>query len=431
MQRNLMNSEIFIYYFTIKNMKGINVKMEYDVRDIGLASVGQQKIDWVAKWMTVVNRLRDRFIDDGVFNGKRVAICIHLEAKTAYLALTLQRLGADVWITSSNPLSTKDDVCAALAKNGVHVFAKHGASEAEYNGFIKAIVDAKPHVVVDDGGDICDFFHSHPECASELKGICEETTSGVNRLKELESQGKLRYPAVGINDAQSKYLFDNRYGTGQSTWTAITHLTNMSVAGKVVVIVGYGWVGRGIAIRAKGMGAEVIITEIDPWKGLEARMDGFRVMPITNAAPLGDFFITATGEKKVIRTEHMEKMKNGAFLSNAGHFDYEIDVRGLKDMARSHEHVREEVDEFTLSNDHRLYLLASGGIINIAGGLGHPVEILDLSFGLQLASMHYVLSSKNLEAKFYKVPDEIDEMIVRERLQADGIEIDVDMRDQF
>lgn len=405
--------------------------MEYLVKDLNLAPEGQRKIDWVAKWMKVVNRLRDRFAEDGVFKGKRVAICIHLEAKTAYLALTLQRLGADVWITSSNPLSTKDDVCAALAKNGVHVFAKHGASQKEYNGFIKSIVDAKPHVVVDDGGDICEFFHSTSEYATELRGICEETTTGVNRLKELDSRGKLKYPAVGINDARSKYLFDNRYGTGQSTWTAITHLTNMSIAGKVVVIVGYGWVGRGIAIRAKGMGAEVIITEIDPWKGLEARMDGFRVMPITDAAPLGDFFITATGEKKVIRTEHMEKMKNGAFLSNAGHFDYEIDIIGLKNIAKSLENVREEVDEFTLSNDHCLYLLASGGIINIAGGLGHPVEILDLSFGLQLASMHYVLSSKNLEAKFYKVPDEIDEMIVRERLQADGIEIDVDMRDQF
>ncbi len=405
--------------------------MNYDVKDITLAHIGQEKIDWVAKWMKVVNGLYDKFKDDNIFSGKRIAICIHLEAKTAYLALTLQRLGAEVWITSSNPLSTKDDVCAALAKNGVHVFAKHGASPEEYRGFIQAIVDSKPHTVVDDGGDICEFFHENPEYAVNLKGICEETTSGVNRLKELEKQGKLRYPSIGINDAQSKYLFDNRYGTGQSTWTAITHLTNMSIAGKVVVIIGYGWVGRGVAVRAQGMGAEVIVTEINPWKALEARMDGYKVMPITDAAPLGDFFITATGERMVIRTEHMEKMKDGAFLSNAGHFDFEVDVPGLKRIASSLQHVRDEVDEYTLKNNHRIYLLAQGGIINIAGGLGHPVEILDLSFALQLASMHYVLSATELEPKFYRVPDDIDEMIVRERLKADRIEIDEDIRYKY
>ncbi|MBU0710563.1 adenosylhomocysteinase [bacterium] len=405
--------------------------MNYDIRDINLAPAGQEKIDWVAKWMKVVNGLYKKFKDDDVFTGKRIAICIHLEAKTAYLALTIQRLGAEVWVTSSNPLSTKDDVCAALAKNGVHVFAKHGASQEEYRGFIKAIVDAKPHTVVDDGGDICEFFHKNPEYAVNLKGICEETTSGVDRLKELEKQGKLRYPSIGINDAQSKYLFDNRYGTGQSTWTAITHLTNMSIAGKVVVIVGYGWVGRGVAVRAQGMGAEVIVTEIDPWKGLEARMDGYKVMPIADAAPLGDFFVTATGECMVIRTEHIQNMKDGAFLSNAGHFDFEVDVPGLKKIAKSVEHVRDEIDEYVLKNDHRIYLLARGGIINIAGGLGHPVEILDLSFALQLASMHYVLSATDLEAKFYRVPDEIDEMIVRERLKADGIAIDEDIRYKY
>ncbi|RKY58263.1 MAG: adenosylhomocysteinase, partial [Candidatus Neomarinimicrobiota bacterium] len=368
---------------------------------------------------------------DGVFSGKRIGICIHLEAKTAYLALTMQRLGAEVWITSSNPLSTKDDVCAALAAKGIHVFAKHGASPEEYRDFIRAIVDVKPHSVVDDGGDICEFFHKNPEYGINLKGICEETTSGVTRLKELEKQGRLRYPAIGINDARSKYLFDNRYGTGQSTWTAITHLTNMSIAGKVVVIVGYGWVGRGVAVRAQGMGAEVIVTEIDPWKALEARMDGYKVMPIADAAPLGDFFITATGERMVIGTEHIRKMKSGAFLANAGHFDFEIDVPGLKKMARSSEHVRGEIDEYLLENNHRIYLLAQGGIINIAGGLGHPVEILDLSFALQLASMHYVLSAKNLKPQFYQVPENIDEMIVREWLKVDGINIDEDIRYKY
>lgn len=405
--------------------------MNYDIRNITLAPAGQEKIDWAAKWMKVVNGLYEKFKDDGVFSGKRIAICIHLEAKTAYLALTIQRLGAEVWITSSNPLSTKDDVCAALAKNGVHVFAKHGASQKEYRNFIKTIVDAKPNAIVDDGGDIYEYLHKNREYAGDLKGICEETTSGVNRLKELDEQGKLRYPAIGINDAQSKYLFDNRYGTGQSTWTAIAHLTNMSITGKVVVVVGYGWVGRGVAIRAQGMGAEVIVTEIDPWKGLEARMDGYRVMPIADAASLGDFFVTATGERMVIRTEHFKKMKDCAFLANAGHFDFEIDVPGLKKIAKSAEHVRDEIDEFLLKENQRIYLLARGGIINIAGGMGHPVEIMDLSFALQLASMHYILSATNLEPKYYCVPNEIDEMIVRERLKVDGVEIDKDIRYKY
>ena len=405
--------------------------MVYDIRDISFANEGQRKIDWVSKWMKVVNTLHDKYKEDGVFKGKRIAICIHLEAKTAYLALTLQRLGAEVWITSSNPLSTKDDVCAALAKHGVNVFAKYGASKEEYNNYIENIVNAKPHTVVDDGGDICEYFHKNPKYATNLQGICEETTSGVNRLKELEKNGKLKYPSIGINDAQSKYLFDNRYGTGQSTWTAITHLTNMSVAGKVVVVVGYGWVGRGIAVRAQGMGAEVIVTEIDPWKGLEARMDGYKVMTIDEASRLGDIFITATGEKMVIRKEHMKNMKDGAFLANAGHFDYEIDVNGLKTITKTVNHVREEIDEHIINSNQKIYLLAQGGIINIAGGFGHPVEILDLSFALQLASMHYILSTKDLEPKFYRVPKEIDEMIVRQRLILDGIEIEKDIRYKY
>ncbi|MBU0529974.1 adenosylhomocysteinase [bacterium] len=405
--------------------------MQYDISDITLAQAGQEKIEWVSKWMKVVNGLYEKFKNDGVFSGKKIAICIHLEAKTAYLALTIQRLGAEVWITSSNPLSTKDDVCATLVKNGIHVFAKHGVSKEEYAGFVRTIVESKPDIVVDDGGDICEYLHQYPKYAVNLKGICEETTSGVNRLKELEKKGKLRYPAIGINDAQSKYLFDNRYGTGQSTWTAITHLTNMSVAGKVVVIVGYGWVGRGVALRALGMGAEVIVTEIDPWKGLEARMDGYRVMPINKAAALGDIFITATGERMVIRTEHMKNMKDGAFLANAGHFDYEIDVPGLKEISKIATHVREEIDEYIIKKNKKIYLLAQGGIINIAGGFGHPIEILDLSFALQLASIHYILSTTDLEPKFYCVPKDIDEMIVRERLKVDGIEIDKDNRYKY
>ena len=396
----------------------------YLVTDIKLAPRGQQKIDWVAKWMSVLNCLCHKYSETDVFKNKRVALCIHLEAKTAYLALMIKRLGAEVWITSSNPLSTKDDVAAALAKNGVHVFAKHGATRAEYQLFLHSIVENKPHVVVDDGGDVCELLHEFPEFGNELNGICEETTTGVIRLKELAEKKKLLYPAIAINYAKSKYLFDNRYGTGQSAWTAIMHLTNMNIAGKVVVVVGYGWVGKGIVLRAKGLGAEVIVTEIDPWKALEARMDGFRIMPIAEACPLGDLFVTTTGFRNVIRKEHFTKMKNGAFLANAGHFDYEIDVPELKKLAAHSHTVREAIEEFTLSDQKKLYLLAKGGIINIAGGLGHPVEIMDLSFSVQLGCIFRLLASPKLEPQVYPVPSEVDEMVVREKLKTDGIRID-------
>lgn len=396
----------------------------YQIKDINLAPQGQQKIDWVAKWMTVLDSLYYKYSETDVFKNKRIALCIHLEAKTAYLALTIKKLGAEVWITSSNPLSTKDDVSAALARNGIHVFAVHGANEKEYFSFLNSIVENKPHIVVDDGGDVCELLHNFPQYGKELKGICEETTTGVLRLEKLARRKKLLYPAIAINDAKSKYLFDNRYGTGQSAWTAIMHLTNMNIAGKIIVVIGYGWVGKGIALRAKGLGAEVIITEIDPWKALEARMDGFCVKPIIDAAPSGDLFITTTGFSKVVRKEHFEKMKNGAFLANAGHFDYEIDVPELKNISIAHQTVREEIEEFTLPNENKLYLLAQGGIINIAGGLGHPVEIMDLSFSVQLGCIYHLLFSEKLEPQTYPVPVEIDEMVVREKLKADGIKID-------
>ena len=403
----------------------------YLVENIDLAPAGQQKIDWVARWMNVLNGLRERFSGDSVFDGKRVAICIHLEAKTAYLATVIRQLGAEVWITSSNPDSAKDDVCAALAKNGIHVYARHGASEEEYESFVRAIVAGKPHAVVDDGGDVCEYLHRHPEYAADLKGICEETTTGVVRLKEKAQRGQLRFPAIAINDARSKFLFDNCHGTGQSTWTAIMHLTNLTVVGKTVVSVGYGWVGRGVAKRAAGLGAEVIVTEIDPWKAWEARMEGFRVMPIRQAAPLGDFFVTCTGEENVIRLEHMAEMKEGAFLANAGHFGYEIDVPGLHRTAESVSTVRDEIEEFVMPSGKHLYLLAKGSIINIAGGLGHPAEIMDMSFSLQLACMHHILASGRLEPKVYKVPVEIDELVVREKMAVDNIRIDEDLRGEI
>ncbi|MFH0882494.1 MAG: adenosylhomocysteinase [bacterium] len=412
-------------------MKSSSVSREtFIVQDLGLAEQGCVKIDWVARWMTVLNGLREQFSHQSIFTGKRVAISIHLEAKTAYLAQVIQDLGAEVWITSSNPHSAKDDVCAALAKRGIHVYARKGADQDEYERFVHEIASCKPHALIDDGGDVTEYLHQHPEFAVELKGVCEETTSGVARLKQRDAEGSLLFPAIAINDAQSKYLFDNRYGTGESTWSAITHLTNVTVAGKTVVCVGFGWVGRGVAMRAAGMGAEVIVTEIDPWKAWEARMEGFRVMPIQEAAPLGDYFITNTGEENVIRLEHMRIMKDGAFLANAGHFGNEIDVPGLNRETSSIQSVRDEIDEYNLRNGKRLYLLAKGSIINISGGLGHPIEIMDLSFSLQLASVHFILETDGLKNLLYRVPKIIDERVVRTKMQQDGIAIDEDLRNK-
>jgi len=398
---------------------------DFIVRDINLASKGLQSIEWVSKWMPVLDNFYFQFKSENVFENKKIALCIHLEAKTAYLALTIKKLGAEVWVTSSNTLSTKDEVAAALAVNGIHVYAKHAAPREEYWSYLEKILKNNMDVVVDDGGDICEYLHEHPEYGKNLKGICEETTTGVNRLKMLDKTGKLKYPSIAINDAKSKHLFDNRFGTGQSTWTAITQLTNMNIAGKIVVVAGYGFVGKGVAERADGMGAEVIITEIDPWKALEARMDGHLVMTMADAASLGDFFVTTTGCSSIIRMEHILNMKNGAFLSNAGHFDFEIDICALKKSALSHVVVRDEVEEYTLENGKKVYVLASGGIINIAGGLGHPVDIMDMSFSVQLGCIHYFLSSNKLESKLYKVPDEIDRMVTEKKLKAEGITIDI------
>lgn len=396
----------------------------YLVKDINLAEKGEQLINWVSNKMPVLDGLYEKFKTTGAFKNKKVALCIHLEAKTAYLALTIKKLGAEVWVTSSNSLSAKDEVAAALAKNGIHVYAIHGASSKKYWSFLESILKNKMDVTVDDGGDVCEYLHKHPEYGENIKGICEETTTGVNRLKELERKGKLKYPAIAVNDAKSKHLFDNRYGTGQSTWTAITHLTNMNVAGKTVVVAGYGWVGKGVSARADGMGAEVIVTEIDPWKALEARMDGHRVMSMSDAAPLGDYFITTTGFSSIIRMEHILKMKNGAFLANAGHFDFEIDIPSLKKEAKSCKVVRDEVEEYLLENGKIIYVLAQGGIINIAGGFGHPADIMDMSFSVQLGCLHYFLSSDKREPKLYKVPEEIDRLVTEEKLRVEGITID-------
>jgi adenosylhomocysteinase len=396
----------------------------YDVRDLSLAPKGLVQIEWVQNWMPVLNGLQGRFRETGVFANKKIALCIHLEAKSAHLALTLKKLGADPWITSSNPNTVKDEVAATLASSGIHVFARHGADKEQYWSYLETILKNQVDVAVDDGGDFCELLHEKPEYAARLKGICEETTTGVTRLKERERAHRLKYPAIAVNDAKSKHLFDNRYGTGQSTWTAITILTNLNVAGKTVVVLGYGWVGRGVAARASGMGAEVIITEIDPWKALEATMDGHHVMPIADAAAKGDFFITTTGRSRVLRMEHIEQMQHGAILANAGHFDYEIDIPSLKESARSRRVVRPEVEEYTLPSGKKIYVLAEGEIVNIAGGLGHPADIMDMSFSLQLGCIHHFLSAGPLAARVYGVPEEIDRMVAAEKLRAEGYRID-------
>jgi adenosylhomocysteinase len=304
----------------------------YDITDISLEDEGRRKIEWVSHKMPVLNKLCDRFQGDGVFRGKTVAVSIHLEAKTAYLCLILKKLGAEVWATGSNPFSTKDDVCATLAKDGVNVFAHHGVSAEDHRKELGSLLKSYPQAVLDDGADICMAMHDFPEYGERLNGFSEETTTGVLRLRQLESTGKLLFPAVTVNNAKSKHLFDNRYGTGQSTWTAVTHLTNLTIGGKKVVILGYGWVGRGVATVAQGMGAHIIITELDPWKALEAHMDGYEVMPLADAVRCGDIFITATGLEGVLRTEHLVAMKSGALIGNAGHSDLEIDVPALRKM---------------------------------------------------------------------------------------------------
>jgi adenosylhomocysteinase len=396
----------------------------YDVTDMTLADEGRRKIEWISHRMPVLNTLCTRFQGDGVFQNKTVAVSIHLEAKTAYLCLILKKLGAEVWATGSNPFSTKDDVCATLAQDGVHVFAHHGVNEADHQKELSSLLKSHPQAVLDDGADICMAMHGSPEFGDRLNGFSEETTTGVLRLRQLERAGKLLFPAVTVNNAKSKHLFDNRYGTGESTWTAVTHLTNLTVGGKKVVILGYGWVGRGVATIAKGMGAHVIITERDPWKALEAHMDGYEVMPLADAARFGDLFITATGLEGVLRAEHIAEMKSGALIGNAGHSDLEIDMPAIRAMARSVDETRENVYEYRFPNGRSVVLIADGHIVNIAGGFGHPAEILDMSFSLQLASLHYLLRTPKRKPGVYEVPDEIDELVVRQKLIAEGIAIE-------
>lgn len=395
------------------------------IRDPSLAPAGALKIEWVKAHMPVLNEIRRRFADRPLA-GLRIAICLHLEAKTAYLAQVLQAAGADVAIAGSNPLSTQDDVCAALADAGVTVYAWHGCTAEEYDEFLHKLCDFKPHIVIDDGGDLVHLLHKERQDALDgIIGGAEETTTGVHRLEAMAAAGELKFPMLAVNDALCKHLFDNRYGTGQAAWDGIMRATNLTVAGKTAVVCGYGWCGKGVAQRAKGLGARVIVTEVDPVRAIEALMDGHQVMSMSEAAAHGDFFITVTGMRDVIRREHFEKMKDGAILANAGHFDVEINIPDLAGLATERRPARQNVEMFQLADGRRLFLLAAGRLVNLAAADGHPAEIMDMTFALQALAVDYVRrEAANLQPGVIRVTRELDEQVARLRLAALGIEID-------
>ncbi len=399
----------------------------FDVKDLALATEGIRRIEWADRQMPVLAAIRDRFEREQPLNGYRIAACLHVTTETANLARTLKAGGADVVLCASNPLSTQDDVAAALVEEfDISVFAIKGEDNDTYYSHIEAAVDHKPHLTMDDGADVIGVLHSaRREQLGDIIAGTEETTTGVIRLKALEADGKLGFPIIAVNEAKTKHLFDNRYGTGQSTVDGIIRATNVLLAGKRFVISGYGWVGRGVAMRARGMGAHVIVTEVDPMPALEATMDGYEVLPMEKAAEIGDIFCTATGDKNVIARQHMERMKDGAILANTGHFNVEIEISALRDIAVETRHAREFVEEFTLEDGRRIYLIADGRLVNLSAAEGHPALVMDMSFANQaLAAEYAIANASTLERKVYPVPTEIDEEIARLKLATMGVEID-------
>jgi len=399
---------------------------DYIVRDLSLAPAGRLKIDWVKEHMPVLNAIREDFERDRPFAGVRVALSIHLEAKTAYLAEVIQAGGAQVAVTGSNPLSTQDDVAAALAASGINVYAWYNATDREYRDHLLHVLDTGPRVVIDDGGDLVGLLHTaRREQAANVAGGCEDTTTGVRRLEALDREKKLLFPMLAVNDALCKFLFDNRYGTGESVWSGIMRTTNLVVAGKTVVVLGYGWCGKGVAMRARGLGARVIVCEVDPVKAIEACMDGYQVLSSEQAAALGDIFITVTGCRDVLCRSHFEKMKNGAVLANAGHFDVEINLHDLGDLAQERRTARHNIEQFTLTGGRKIYLLGGGRLVNLAAGDGHPTEIMDMSFAIQALSARYIQeNARNLDRRLYRVPEEIDRRVALLKLNSLGITID-------
>lgn len=401
--------------------------MEYDVKDIGLAEKGKLRIEWAERSMPVLRLIRERFKKEKPLNGITLGACLHVTTETANLAITLKEGGASVYLCASNPLSTQDDVAASLVKDfGIPVFAIKGEDKETYYKHIHAVLDKKPNITMDDGADLVSSIHSdRRELIEDVIAGTEETTTGVIRLRSMAKKGVLSFPVIAVNDADTKHLFDNRYGTGQSTIDGIVRATNRLIAGSIFVVAGYGWCGRGVAMRAKGMGADVIVTEVNPLRALEAVMDGFRVMPIKEAARIGDFFCTVTGDIHVIRREHFETMKDGAIVCNSGHFNVEIDVEGLESLSVEKRKIRDFVDEYRLSNGRRIVLLGEGRLINLAAAEGHPASVMDMSFANQALAAEYVVKNgRGLEKKVYSVPDDIDREISRLKLNSMGIEID-------
>ena len=404
--------------------------MQSQIRDINLWESGALKIDWVRTHMPLLAGLEEEFIRTKPFAGLKVALSVHLEAKTARLCEVLSRGGAEMFITGSNPLSTQDDIAAALVHEGLNVFAVHDATEQEYEDGIRKVIEAGPNIIIDDGGDLVKMIHeNYPELIPDVIGGCEETTTGILRLQTMDREHRLEFPMMLVNDAKCKHFFDNRYGTGQSVWDGINRTTNLIVAGKTVVVAGYGWCGKGVAMRAKGLGAEVIVTEIDPVKAMEAVMDGFSVMTMAQAASKGDFFVTVTGCEDVISENHFPLLKDGAILCNAGHFDVEVAVAKLKEYAVSVRPARNNIKAYALPDGKTVYVIADGRLVNLAAGDGHPAEIMDMSFAIQALSAKYLSDNREAIARekgrmLNSVPDAIDNDVAWRKLASWGVEID-------
>ena len=397
-----------------------------NIRDIALAPSGELKIKWVMGNMPVLAGIGESFKKEKPFAGLKIALSVHLEAKTAYLCRVLEMGGAEMYVTGSNPLSTQDDVAAALAAGGMEVFATHGCSMEEYEENLCRVLEAGPNIIIDDGGDLVQLIHTrYTHLIPGIIGGCEETTTGIHRLRAMAKAGTLRFPMIMVNEADCKHMFDNRYGTGQSVLDGIMRTTNLIVAGKYVVVSGYGWCGKGVSLRAKGMGAKVIVTETDPIRALEAHMDGYEVMPMAEAAKLGDIFVTVTGCSGVITREHFATMKNGAILTNAGHFDVEVDMAGLEEMAVEKYEARHNIQGFVLPGGKTLFTIAEGRLVNLAAADGHPAEIMDMSFAIQALSSKYLAEHRDeLKPGVIPVPRELDEDVARIKLAAMGISID-------
>jgi adenosylhomocysteinase len=398
---------------------------DYKVKDINLAPQGALLVEWATEHMPVLAQIRSRFEKEKPLNGITIGACLHVTKETAVLALTLKAGGATVVLCGSNPLSTQDEVAAYLATKGINVYAWREQPTEDYFWCINQVLDYKPQITMDDGADVVGVIHKErTDLIPNVIGGTEETTTGVIRLRAMEQDKALKYPIIAVNDAYTKYLFDNRYGTGQSTLDGILRATSVLIAGKYFVVAGYGWCGRGLAMRAKGQGAKVIVTEVDATKALEAVMDGFLVMPMEEAAELGDIFVTLTGDTSVIRKEHMEKMKDGAIVANSGHFNVEIDIQDLEKMATSKRTLRPNLEEYTLQDGKRIHLLAEGRLVNLAAAEGHPSEVMDMSFANQAMNAEYLVKNKGLEIKVYRVPQEIDELVAGLKLKALGVSID-------